>query len=665
MRTSRGLLLVVAVTAGTIGCGGGGGGGGRGPIVVPPGSSFDAAFVLTMGTSAAPPPAIPGILPSRSSSVFYAGTLLKGVRYVAFTETNGAFYNDGSILDTVVTVWDSSQRAIAQSDDTWPRFGTDSQVYFEVPADGVYYVSVQDCSTALPAAWCAAGPVTDLAYTLYFTPVGTWYETNASPANTGSLANAQTIGFWVPAGQPAGHYAASVVDGNIPTVAGASVFKFTVPVDTYVTPGQRPRVDFFVQPIGTSDGNGSTCPVVVSISDGTTEFAWADQRNYGTGDDPVRGPLDLSIPVTLGKQYQLSVVGGAMTSNPATDYYFIQTEIGSFYAGLREAEGPTGWGQNDTPATAQRLGTIAGLPGFFAVDGDIVTTVARPTPATDVDWFEIDPPALTTAASLWCVSARSGSGVIGLAAQLYDASTATTTLLGTWGPESATSDLFSSFPAQATARSFLKVSASYLDLNPSGSDYRCSVQFTPSAGIDWWLHDNFATFPNADWQVSSGGPSVDAGHGNPAPSLLLPAAGAGIQSTASFPYSGGQWTFSFDVATDLSAYVNGDSTRVIAVGPGLQVTLPAFILDVSTGASPTTKVGCDYSATVPVTSDSGWHHVAIHVDWTAGTYACTWDGAPVGSGTAYTSSSSPNFSIVSSGVGIPVRLDNVLVLQGQ
>ncbi len=149
-------------------------------------------------------------------------------------------------------------------------------------------------------------------------------------------------------------------------------------------------------------------------------------------------------------------------------------------------------------------------------------------------------------------------------------------------------------------------------------------------------------------------------------SLLLPATGAGIQSTASFPYAGGKWTFSFDVATDLSAWTSGKNVRVTALTPGLFVTLPAFQLDVSGTTSPTTAVGCDYSATHVVPSNSAWHHVAIHVDWSANTYSCTWDGAPIGSGTAY--QSSPNFSIgssVSLGMGLPVRIDNITVLEGR
>ena len=436
------------------------------------GTSFDNAIDITSSIDVTT--GTMGTLADTKTKDYYKVTLAAGDRLLFATSTNATTVTDGTVTDTVVTVYDSSKTAIAQDDDAWPRSSTDSQLFAEARAAGTYYITVEDCNSHTSSGCYPAASVTDFAYTLHvFHPNKLQSpEIYAASTNDGTTAHADTIPYAIPAGGTAANYGIYTLDGNFAATTSVQAFSFTVPKATLS--GDRAHVEFFVQPIGPMNGDGSTSNIKawVTPSNGTTILASADQSNYKDGDS-TDGPLDLSVPVTENAQYYLFVQNTAQTSAPTTDYYFIQHFAGQFYFGTTEAEGAKGIGVNDTYLTAQVLATPSqASAGTFFADGDLSQTA-------DVDWYEVDPPAGTKTADLTCESARQGSGVVGLTATLYAADGST--MLGTTGAETATKDLDNAsitIPANTT-KAYMKVSATSVgSTTNTGTFYRCDVFYS-------------------------------------------------------------------------------------------------------------------------------------------------------------------------------------------
>jgi hypothetical protein len=439
---------------------------GPGDAGVRDGGSFDTAIPISIGGAATL-----GVLVNDATKDYYVVTLNQGDRVVFLTQTEATSNNNGSVIDTVVTLWSSSRVQVAQDDDAWPRFSTDSTLYFQAASSGIYYVTVEDCHSAFNGTGCSSTTITDFRYKLetFAVSSGNFPELNASSTQDGGTAQAQAVTYKAVTGGQTGQYYSDVIDGTFRSTTDTHVFSFTPPTNTQVTAGERARAELFVQPIGPNNGDGSTSNAKVWVTDstGTTVVAQASQSNYRDGDNATNGPLDLSVPVTLGQQYFLFVQNAAATSNPTSDYYFTQHFVGSWFYG--QAEGSA---VNDTLATALVLTTPTGATsGSYFVDGDI-------SPPTDVDWFEADPITGTKTVDLSCRAVRAGSGVQGLTATLYDATG--TTVIGSIGPETATADLYAqsiTVPANTT-KAFLKVSATGQDATNTGTFYWCSVVYS-------------------------------------------------------------------------------------------------------------------------------------------------------------------------------------------
>jgi hypothetical protein len=386
--------------------------------------------------------------------------------------------NDPTIADVVVTLLDANKNPIAQDDDGWPRRSTDAQLYTVLPASGEYYIQVNECHTAFPTGNCGpAGMVTTFDYELFIghTDMTTFPESNAGAAQDGTIGKAVPITYKVPTGGSAGDYGNNVIDGSFKSTTDTHVFSFTAPADTTFDANQRPHAEFFVQPIGPDNGTGSTSNIQLWVTDmaGTKILAFDDQKNFKDGDS-ANPPISMSVPISLNVPYFLFVKSGATTSKPATDYYFIQHIIGTYYYGPLETEGATGMGVNDMLATAQKLVTPTGATaGSYFIDGDI-------SKVGDVDWYEVDPPAGTKTVDLFCEGARGGSGLLGFTVGLFDATG--TTAFTSVGPEAAAPNvdlqvLNVNIPT-GTTKAFLKISATGQAANNTGTYYRCGVAFS-------------------------------------------------------------------------------------------------------------------------------------------------------------------------------------------
>jgi hypothetical protein len=182
------------------------------------------------------------------------------------------------------------------------------------------------------------------------------------------------------------------------------------------------------------------------------------------------------VPIALGRRYFLFVQNDAATSNPATDSYFVNHTVGSFYYGTSELEGATGHGMNDSIGTAQKVASPAGVTsGNIFVDGDIAAS-------GDKDFYEVAVPTGAVRASLVCDAARTGSGLLGFSASLLDASGATT--IASVGPEASTPTKQLASPTvnlpAGTTTMYLSVQAAGQDSTNTGTFYHCAIGFSKS-----------------------------------------------------------------------------------------------------------------------------------------------------------------------------------------
>ena len=211
--------------------------------------------------------------------------------------------NETDILDTVVTVYDANMNQIAQDDDAYPRVNSDSQLFFEAPAAGMYYYTVDSCDTAVSGCGEMAAAVTDFRYQTFVADVNKLNHTEfyAGTMQDGTTAKAVPLTYVVTSN------AASFIniDGDTFTAGKPQVFSFTVPASLTPMAGSRLRTELWLQPVGTANGDGSTSSVTMWVTDmtGTKILAQADQKNYKDGDTftdraarPL-GPRDVGLAV--------------------------------------------------------------------------------------------------------------------------------------------------------------------------------------------------------------------------------------------------------------------------------------------------------------------------------------------------------------------------------
>jgi len=393
------------------------------------------------------------------------------------TTDNGANADDPTVIDTVVTVYDSSKQQIAQDDDEWPRSGRDSQVFLQIPADGTYYFTIEDCAEAFGSASCADPKgLKTFNYQVFVAHVSglTAPEANAGAEQNGTTAKAVALPYMVPDGADPGQYSVILIDGAFKTAGETQVFSFTPPADTVVDM-EAVRANFWVQPPGKSNGDGSTAKVKVWVTDstGTNVIAKVDQNDFADGDNPTNGPINMSVPVELGQQYFLFVQSTAASASPATDYYFITHYAGNYYYGTPEVEAADTKGTNDTILTAETLAVPDGVDASYFVAGNLAG-------ADDTDWFEVDA-ASTATVSIYCQAQRAGSGLRGLTTGLYtlDSNMMPQLITGTSATEAANADFAVQdveLPAN-TEKAFLKVTATSQDGDVTGHYYHCSVNY--------------------------------------------------------------------------------------------------------------------------------------------------------------------------------------------
>jgi hypothetical protein len=427
---------------------------------------------------------VAGTLVDAMTKDFYKFTGKKGDRIVAtanaqsLAQTTG---DDSTVVDTFVTLYDANKKVIAQDDDPWPRFGRDAEVLTVLPADGDYYITVGDCNAEIPMGCADPAMLLTFDYQLSLFPVsslGSPVPVIEKEPNDDTNA-ATLVPYMVPAMGMKGQYGLDLLAGDLAAAGDVDVYKLVIPADTVVSAGQRGHAELWLTPPGTANGDGSTSPVKLWVTDstGTTKIAEVDQANYHDGDNATSGPAHVTLPIDpLAANPTYFVFVQHSGAAGARDFYFLKHTIGTFYYGTEELETKNAAkNSNDTVANAETVAIPMGVMSTtYFVDGDL-------DDQADVDLFKLDS-AGKTKANLFCESQREGSNVRKLTASLVKADGTTLVAANATLTEAADVDAYVSAAGGAITLPagvvYLRVEAKAApDATVTGKYYHCTVDF--------------------------------------------------------------------------------------------------------------------------------------------------------------------------------------------
>ncbi len=399
--------------------------------------SFAEAAMVTLGTATEPTELSP-----TGDVDYYRFDGTEGQWIGVFTET--AIATDDTlegVIDTVVTLFDSSMTQIAENDDGLPRVNTDSALYTRLPAAGTYYVRVQDYNTWMPDD--PQGDRTNLDYTLTVAELGgTAVSTDAGGNDTAMTAQRLNL---IAATMGTQHY--GFVAGGSDGTTDVDVYAFTVATGT--------NSNFFQQP-GGATGSGSTglpARMWVTLAGDTTPIA-----RVASADS-----TEMSPPLNAG-EYLLWVDPPAAAG--ANDFYYLRAIVDGTDNPVEAMEAT-----NDVAATPEPLTMTANMAGT-GTQGFILATLA----AGDVDHYSFMVPA-GQVVSLTCGSRTNGSGIVGLQVQLQTAAGAMVT--GGSATETASVDAVLTNIAVPAAGTYLLRLSAASQSEVSGNWVRCGVYAAP------------------------------------------------------------------------------------------------------------------------------------------------------------------------------------------
>lgn len=399
--------------------------------------SFDTATPATLGTAIED-----GVIDPAGDLDYYSFEGEAG-QWIAIT-TSANPDDDPEMVDTVLTLFDSSMTQIAENDDSIPRTDTDSEIFTRLPSAGTYYVLVQEFST-----WADDTPegMESFAYELLIAEIDPDAVAVTLDAEGGDdVGSAQTLRYNVSANGDFGLLIGELRDGS-----DVDVFSFNVS-------DSKPFPRFTVLPSG-SDGNGSSAmPSAVWVTDaaGTEIIGRIDPSAL----------QDLSPGVPTG-EYRLWVEHGG--SAGANDFYTLK-------AFRFTSDNPPEMNDtlNDVAATAETL-TLEDDDE----DGIFTAFVLAQVGDGDTDFFSIDVTDAAHVVSVFCGSRSAGSGVIDLEAALTDATGVTLIDSAT---ESATEGLaLEEVAVSAAGTHLVRLTKDSQDGEVTGTWARCGVAVGPPA----------------------------------------------------------------------------------------------------------------------------------------------------------------------------------------
>lgn len=416
--------------------------------------------------------------PVETDADYYKFTGKKGdpllIFTVAKTDVNSPDPFADGYPDVVVTLFDQDQKQIAQNDDPIPRSTQDSSLYTVLPADGTYFIKIEEFCQVLGAA----APNCDQAYfdsivePLYGVAIA-----KLDPASDGTVGEPAVDDDMPIAVDPAEYvqnddgtgYYAITFNGSFKSASDVDVYTFNVANDIPIADG-RGIAHFELFPTGV-DGNGSTVPTgKIWIEDKLgVRIAQADSLHL----DPIDG-YPIEAPITFGEDYTLHVESGG---DPGTNPFYFVLHYRSGSNPVETADTDPVVMNNNTIDKAELLPTLMSGGGFEGgfISGDI--TVG------DVDYYELEAvPAAGDLVFATCSAQRAGSGLRNLKLTILNGDTMAP-IPGATATETAdaTANLGNDgIDLAGATKVVLKVEATQ-DLMVLGTYYSCGVVFIPPA----------------------------------------------------------------------------------------------------------------------------------------------------------------------------------------
>jgi hypothetical protein len=358
--------------------------------------------------------------------------------------------DDPELVDTVVTLYDSTRTQIAENDDRIPRGDTDSEIVIQLPDTGTYYVEVQEFSTWMPAEPPAPEGRSAYTYELAVTTLTTGGALFIDAEPGDDAATATNIMF----GGMSSNLA--FVMGGFSDASDVDVYRFTVPAAA----GGLLSVD--IMPHG-PDGYGSTRAsgnVRVTDMAGTDVLARVEPRGMTQ--------LDFSPTLVPGSEYLLWVDAGGGTAG-SNDHYVLKVFVGT----ENPPENETVVGSNDSTAMATALTTEDDM-------GVLRAFVLGTLPSGDTaDVFSVDVPA-GRQLNVFCGSQSVGSGLRGMSLAVLGPDG--TTVLGMDTETATEGAAVEDVMVAAAGTHYVRVRPGTMDATVRGDFYRCGIALvTPMA----------------------------------------------------------------------------------------------------------------------------------------------------------------------------------------
>ena len=360
-----------------------------------------------------------------------------------------------NMLDTVLTLYDASMTKIAENDDAQPRgtgaTATNSEIITRLPADGTYYVLVQEFSSWDPDE--TPEGMSSFRYTLSVAPLNVTADVVNEDAEGGDdAASAQALTF------------NNTTDGDFNVTVGTFEDATDVDVYSFNIAADRRSIRFVLMPVG-SDGYGSTTTPArmwVTNADGSEIIARIDPAALAMP----QAPADVNPPLPAG-DYLFWVDAGPAGAN---DFYVIKT-----YRSPTDNDPETMETENDVAATAEAI-TLEAVTGTPEVRRRFVLSML---PDGDTDHYSV---ALNDgeALSVYCGSRTGGSGVVDLTAAVLDATGATELATAT---ETATEPiaLEDAVTASGATTYLVRLTKASQDAEVTGDWARCQIRAAPPA----------------------------------------------------------------------------------------------------------------------------------------------------------------------------------------
>ncbi|WP_437933120.1 hypothetical protein [Sorangium sp. So ce341] len=384
---------------------------------------------------------------------------------------------DPTYPDTVITLLDADGNQIAQNDDPQDGFTNDSELLTVLPADGEYFVVIQDCNAAFPESAFPNGcfdpaEVVSFDYSVQVLPLDlAASETDSLVAEVEPNNDAeQAVSMPYELNQDESAYFTTFVFGSFTDEADVDVYSFTPPETPEFENALLAQLSFS-GPSG-PEGNGSTVDVsevaVFNATDLTSAYAKVDPSKGG----------DIAVPVEAGQEYFVFVKRPAGEVGENDFYILLHSRTSS---DPLEAEEET----NGDVATPE--GGLVSFPNggggvSFAVEGKLAGT--EETPDVDVYELPLDDTGEGWTISVICGAQRHGSGVRELRAEVLNGDG---TEIGAAYAETETEaeDLFVNAKAIPEApegnRLLVRVSAGTPAADVTSRGYNCLFAYLPPA----------------------------------------------------------------------------------------------------------------------------------------------------------------------------------------